>query len=148
MRPLHWALSVLILVPMLSCSRSTAPKPAPPARDGVLIHLTRGPEDPHRALMALNMAVMMAAEKDVAVYLDIKGIELVLRDAPDVQFDGFPSSLTSLQALQKAGVMVMACPGCLKAAGKTPEDLMPLAHAATKECFFSFTQGRILTLDY
>jgi intracellular sulfur oxidation DsrE/DsrF family protein len=98
--------------------------------------------------MALNMAVMMAAEKDVAVYLDIKGIELVLRDAPDVQFDGFPSSLTSLQALQKAGVMVMACPGCLKAAGKTPEDLMPLAHAATKECFFSFTQGRILTLDY
>jgi hypothetical protein len=42
----------------------------------------------------------------------------------------------------------MACPGCLKAAGKSPEDLAPGIEVADKERFFSFTKGRIITLDY
>jgi hypothetical protein len=42
----------------------------------------------------------------------------------------------------------MACPGCLKAAGKTEEDLADGVQIADKAKFFSFTKGRILTLDY
>jgi hypothetical protein len=42
----------------------------------------------------------------------------------------------------------MACPGCLKAAGKSPADLAPGILVADKARFFSFTKGRILTLDY
>lgn len=47
-----------------------------------------------------------------------------------------------------AAVTLMACPGCLKAAGKSVGDLAPGVKVAEKEAFFSFTRGRILTLDY
>jgi hypothetical protein len=42
----------------------------------------------------------------------------------------------------------MACPGCLKAAGKTPADLAAGIQVANKDKFFSFTSGRVITLDY
>jgi len=42
----------------------------------------------------------------------------------------------------------MACPGCLKVAGKTKKDLAEGVQVADKSVFFSFTKGRILTLDY
>jgi len=45
-------------------------------------------------------------------------------------------------------VPVRACPSCLKAAGKTPGDLLPGIKTADRDEFFSFTKGRILTLDY
>jgi len=42
----------------------------------------------------------------------------------------------------------MACPGCLKAAGKTGDDLTAGVQIADKARFFTFTKGRILILDY
>jgi hypothetical protein len=42
----------------------------------------------------------------------------------------------------------MACPTCLKAAGKTPEDLAEGISVADKDKFFNFTKGRILSIDY
>ena len=121
---------------------------APQTRDGVFIHLSHGAEDPHRVVMALQMAKMMSADKDVLVYCDIKAIGVVLKDSPDVQYSHFPSSKTQLEALRKAGVTIMACPGCMKAAGKTAADLAPGVSVADKTKFFTFTRGRILTLDY
>jgi predicted peroxiredoxin len=117
-------------------------------RDGVFIHISHGADDPHRVLMALQMAVMMSEDKDVLVYFDIKGVEVVLKDAADIQFSHFPSAQTQLKKLAERKVTVMACPGCLKAAGKTAADLAPGIQVADKNAFFSFTKGRILTLDY
>ena len=117
-------------------------------RDGVFIHISHGVEDPHRVLMALSMAGMMATSRDVLVYFDIKGIEVVLENAPDLTYSHFPASKAQLAKLIEMGVGVYACPGCLKAAGKTPKDLMPGVKAAEKDAFFAFTEGRILTLDY
>ena len=119
-----------------------------PVKDGIFIHITAGPEDNHRLLMALNMASMMKDTQDVAVYLDIKGVLAVVQDAPDVTHETFPSSHALLAQLIEAGVPVMACPGCLKAAGKTPDDLMEGVQVADKKTFFNFTEGRILTIDY
>jgi predicted peroxiredoxin len=98
--------------------------------------------------MALKMAELMAADRDVLVYLDIHGIEVVLADAPDITFSHFPSSHTQIARLLELGVPIYACPGCLKAAEKTPEDLADGIQVADKEAFFDFTDGRILTLDY
>ncbi len=117
-------------------------------RDGVFIHVTRGSDDPHRVLMALNMANIMSEDRDVLVYFDIKGIEVVLKDSEDLVYSHFPSSKHQLAALPKKGVILMACPGCLKAADKTVADLAPGVQLADKDRFFSFTKGRILTLDY
>jgi len=119
-----------------------------PARDGVFIHITHGSDDPHRLLMGLNMAIMMADDHDVLVYFDIKAIGAVLKDSSDVTYSHFPSSRTQIKALKEKGVILMACPGCLKAAGKSEQDLADGLRIADKRQFFSFTKGRILTLDY
>jgi len=131
-----------LLLPAGTASAAEAP------RDGVFIHISHGPEDPHRVLMALSMASKMAADHDVLVYFDIKGIEVVLADAADIEYAQFPAAKAQLAALLAQKIKIMACPGCLQAAGKTPADLAPGIAVADKESFFGFTQGRILTLDY
>lgn len=117
-------------------------------KDGVLVHITAGPEAPHRLLMGLQMAVKMAESRPVTVYLDIDGVLVALADTPNLSFAEFPSSDTQLEKLIKKGVTVMACPGCLAAAGKKPSDLREGIKMADQESFFAFTDGRIVTLDY
>jgi predicted peroxiredoxin len=145
------SLWVALMVASLGCgnpgTESVSPVVAPP-RDGAFIHISHGPEDAHRVLMALTMAELMAADHDVLVYLDIQGIEVVLKDAPDLEFSHFPSSHTQLARLLELGVPIFACPGCLKAAGKSSDDLAAGIQVADKGAFFNFTKGRILTLDY
>ena len=119
-----------------------------PVKDGIFIHISHGPEDAHRVLMALNMANLMSETKDVLVYFDIKGVNVVFKDAPDIEFSHFPTSHAAIKTLLDKGITVYACPGCIKAAGRTPEDLMPGIQVADKDGFFNFTKGRILTIDY
>jgi predicted peroxiredoxin len=118
------------------------------AKDGVFIHISHGYDNPHRVLMAMRMAEMMAETKDVLVYLDIKGVEVVLKNSKEMTYSPFPSLHTQIEKLLKKGITIMACPGCLKSAGKTPADLRKGIKVADKNAFFNFTEGRILTLDY
>jgi len=133
---------IALIVPLLPANTQAA------TRDGVFIHISHGVDDPHRVLMALRMAEMMSEDKDVLVYFDIKAVEVVLKDAPDLQFKEFPTAHAQLNKLSERKVTLMACPGCLKAAGKTAADLAPGVQIADKMTFFTFTKGRILSLDY
>jgi predicted peroxiredoxin len=117
-------------------------------RDGVFIHITESYNDPHRVLMPLKMANMMAADKDVIVYMDIHAVELLVKGAKDLKFADFESAQTYIKGLVDKKVGVYACPTCLKIAGFKPEDLMEGVQVAQKDKFFNFTKGRILTLDY
>ena len=117
-------------------------------RDGVFIHIKSGYDNPHSVVMALKMATMMADDKDVFVYLDIKAVEIVLKHNKDVTYPTFPSARESIKLLQDKGITICVCPGCLKAAGKSAGDIMPGVEIAQKDKFFGFTKGRILTLDY
>jgi predicted peroxiredoxin len=139
-------LTVGALVLLVSAQGFSAEEAGP--RDGVFLHISHGVDAPHRVLMALSMAEMMAESRDVLVYFDIEGIEVVVKDAPDLTYSHFPGSKAQLEKLIEMGIGVYACPGCLKAAGKTPADLMPGVQVADKDAFFAFTRGRILTLDY
>jgi len=145
---LRYLLPLLIAMLLNMANAPLAADSLPAPKDGVVIHLSSGLGDPHRVLMALNMASLMSADHDVLVYFDIKAIEVVLKDAKDIQYAQFPSLKSQLSALREKGVTLMACPGCLKAAGKTVEDLAAGIQVAEKAKFFSFTKGRILTLDY
>lgn len=117
--------------------------------DGVFIHLSHGPEDPHRVLMALRMAEIMSEDKDVLVYFDINAVHVVLKDAENITMEGdFPESQKQLAKLIDKGVELQVCPGCLNAAGKTRDDVMEGVKKADKEAFFNFTGGRILSIDY
>jgi predicted peroxiredoxin len=119
-----------------------------PVRDGVFIHITESYNDPHRVLMPLKMATIMAADKDVIVYMDIHAVELLVKGAKDLTYTDFDSFQTYLKQLLDMKVGVYACPTCLKIAGFTPEDLMDGVQIAQKDKFFNFTEGRILALDY
>lgn len=118
------------------------------AKDGVFIHITESYDDPHRVLMPLKMAEIMSHDRDVIVYMDIHAVELLVKGAEDLNFSGFESARTYLKMLMDAEVGIYACPTCLKIAGFEPADLMDGIRVAEKDKFFSFTKGRIITLDY
>jgi predicted peroxiredoxin len=150
---------ILGLILMISCNQ-TAPEtavhnhamegamPADSVRDGIFIHITGSYNDPHRVLMPLKMAVMMSMDKDVIVYMDIKAVELLVKNSKDLTFGEFESAHTYIKQLVNNKVIVCACPTCLKIAGFKPEDLMDGVQIARKDKFFDFTKGRIITLDY
>jgi predicted peroxiredoxin len=117
-------------------------------KDGVFIHISSGYENPHKALMPLKMALMMSKDKDVLLYLDIEAVKMVLKDSKDMTFKEFHSLKEMLKQLIDAKVTIMACPTCMKVAGKTEADLMPGVILAQKDKFFNFTKGKIITLDY
>ena len=151
LRSTRTALLMVAVFIAFACAQAPPPAEESPVeipRDGVFIHISHGPEDAHRVLMALKIAELMAADRDVLVYLDIHGIEVVLADAPDIEFSHFPSSHNQIARLLELGVPLYACPGCLKAADKEPGDLADGIKVAEKDAFFNFTEGRILTLDY
>ena len=140
-------LALLCVVIGSAGCQSNGTHPAAP-RDGVFIHIGHGAEDPHAVLMGLRMATLMSADRDVLVYFDLKGAGNVLKDAPDFTFAPFDSLHAQLQGLIAKKIPLYVCPGCLKALGKTPENVMPGVKIAEKDAFFNFTKGRILTLDY
>jgi predicted peroxiredoxin len=117
-------------------------------RDGVFIHITESYNDPHRVLMPLKMATLMAKDKDVLIYMDIHAVELLVKDAKDIKYADFESFQTYIKQLAAQKVGIYACPTCLKIAGYQPEDLMEGVQIAQKDKFFDFTKGRIITLDY
>ncbi|MGE5347898.1 MAG: peroxiredoxin [Actinomycetota bacterium] len=143
-------LAVLALAGCQGNRETTTGAPATPSevRDGVFIHITHCYDDPHRVLMPLKMATMMAEDKDVIVYMDIHAVNLLVKGAEDIKFADFESAHTYIKKLAEMNVGVYACPTCLNIAGFKPEDLMDGVQAAQKDKFFSFTKGRILALDY
>ena len=144
------SLTVLLLAAALAagCQGPCPHRQCCPARDGVFVHISHGAESSHAVLMALKMANLMSADRDVLVYFDVTGVNVVLKDAPDLVSPTFESSGAQLTALLDKGVPLYVCPSCLTAAGKRPEDLRPGVKIAEKDAFFGFTKGRILTLDY
>ena len=117
-------------------------------KDGVFIHITESYNDPHRVLMPLKMATMMATDKDVLVYMDIHAVELLVKGAKDLNFADFESAQSYIKQLLDKKIGVYACPTCLEAAGFKQEDLLDGIQIAQKDKFFNFTKGRIVTLDY
>ncbi len=125
-----------------------AGKPATSVKDGILIHITEGYDDPHRVLMPLKMANMMATDKDVILYLDIDAVNLVLKDSKDMEYKGFDPLKVQLQSLIEKNIAIYACPTCLNVAGFSEEDIMDGVQIANKEKFFNFTDGNIVSLSY
>ncbi len=143
-------IGLLILggIMMTSCVHHAVDSEAEPVTDGVFIHITAGYDDPHRALMPLKMAGIMAEDKDVLIYMDIHAVDLLVKGSEDLSFAEFESAHTYIRQLLDKKVGIYACPTCLKVAGFEPDDLMEGVQTAQKDRFFDFTEGRILTLDY
>lgn len=147
MRYLYFFLSLSVF--LIACSdKLNKPSEDTEVKDGMFIHITNSYDDPHRVLMPLKMASIMADDKDVLIYMDIHAVEFLTNGSKDITFEGFKSAHTYIRMLLDKGVSVYACPTCLKIAGYTPNDLIPGIQIAQKNRFYNFTQGKIISLDY
>lgn len=147
--------SLLILTLLLvSCIRvdNTEPRKSEmklgTPTDGAFIHISKGAGNTHEVLMALMLADKFSTSNDVLVFFDIDGIEMVVKNAPNLNMDPFDPSDDIFERLIRHDVTILACPACLEAAGYTEDDLRLGVKLAKKEKFFDFTDGRILTIDY
>ncbi len=144
----------LLLIPLLAaaCMRvNVAPdetETAEPKTDGAFIHISNGSTDTHSVLMALMLADKFSISNDVLVFFDKQGIEMVTRDAPNLEMEAFDPSDEIFDRLIEHGATILACPACMQVAGVEEGDLREGLKVAEKEMFFDFTEGRILSLDY
>ena len=148
---INTCLLLLLVLLLAGCTPTEAPvvsAEVAAARDGVFLHISHGAAHPQRVLMGLKMATVMSTDKDVLVYFDIKGVEVVLAESNEISLETFESAATQVKSLLEKGVSILVCPSCLAAAGKSQDDLIQGVEIADKEAFFDFTKGRILTLDY
>jgi len=148
---------VLLLIPLLavSCISVNAPPEDDSDEkktDGAFIHISKGADDAHNVLMALMLADLYATGEDpgydVLVFFDKQGIEMVTKDAPNLEMEPFDPSDEIFARLVENGATIMACPACMKVAGVEESDLREGVRIADKKKFFNFTEGRILSLDY
>ena len=150
------ALAVLaVLVSALlgwALPQTAADEPEQPIRDGVFVHISHGTDQPHRALMGLKMASLMADDHDVLVYMDVTAVRLAVKTDPTGRFtamhEGFETSRKLLARLMAQGAHLCVCPSCLEVAGMGKDNLLDGIHLADKAKFFDFSKGRILALDY
>jgi predicted peroxiredoxin len=117
-------------------------------RDGLFIHLSSGPDQPSRVAMALTLANTFAPDRPVLLYADVEAVRLFLEDAVLPAPKGYDAGATLLNQLLDAGVRIQVCPTCLKARGFSADDLKSGIVLADKAAFFSFTEGRILSVGY
>ena len=116
------------------------------SKEGFLIHLSSN--DAHRVGMALSFADKMSDDYPVFIFADIDGISVMLKDSENITYDSFKPSKELIDSLIKKGVKIAVCPMCLEASGHTKYDLSPNIDIVSKEDFFKFNTGRIITLDY
>ncbi|NLX04966.1 MAG: peroxiredoxin [Phycisphaerae bacterium] len=140
--------AVAVLAIGVAVYQGVAQTTQPVGGDGVFIHLSKGLDNSRAVLMALQMAEIMSADRPVLVYADLEGVRVLLRDAPNFQVQPYGRLREKLQTLRRNGAILMVCPTCLRAAGRRESDLGEGVRLADKDVFFSFTSGRILTLDY
>ena len=117
-------------------------------KEGLFLHITTSFDNPHRLLMPLKMATLMAQDKSVLIYMDIEAVKILVKNSKDITHPEFESAHTYINKLLEMGVEIYACPTCLKVAGYKIEELMDGIKPANKDRFFNFTNGRILSLSY
>lgn len=144
----------ILLIPLLAaaCIRVSSEGESYPEHeaktDGAFIHISKGAADTHDVLMALMLADKFSTSNDVLVFFDKEGIELLTRNAPNLEMDPFDASDDIFKRLIENGATILACPACMKVSGVEEGDLREGVKIAEKEMFFDFTEGRILSLDY
>ncbi len=137
-------LSLFLLIPIVNAQETVQQQ----EKEGIFLHISTSYDNPHRLLMPLKMATLMAPEKAVLIYMDIEAVKILVKNSKDITHPEFESAHSYIKKLLEMGVEIYACPTCLKVAGYKTEELMDGIKPANKDRFFNFTKGRILSLSY
>lgn len=140
-------LSLLFILLFVKSAQAQV-KETPLEKEGLFLHITCSYDNPHRLLMPLKMATIMAKDKNVLIYMDIEAVKILVKNSKDITHAEFASAHTYIKELLEMGVEIYACPTCLKIAGYQIKDLMDGIKPANKDRFFNFTKGRFLSLSY
>ena len=117
-------------------------------RDGVLVHISSSADNPQKVLMGLTLALKMADDHDVYIYLDNAAVTLFLNNSKSIEFAKFEASKILFTKLLDKGAKITVCPICLEVSNHNQYELMKGVSLTQKEDFFNFTKGRIISLDY
>lgn len=140
-----WVVSHLALAQ----DKPAAEKPA--ADKGTLvINLTSGKEDLHKATMALQLAGHGLGDgRKVVVFLNVRGTELAGKQAPaSWVFAKNPPVSDMLKDLLKRGAVVMVCPHCMEALGIKKDDLADGTQVASRETLFGSLAANSVVFSY
>ena len=110
---------------------------APLDKAPIVINLSSGPNNPHAALMALELAAQAVRdEREVTLFFSIHGVLFLKKNAAKEL--GFSEKrLEEIRAILNAGqVTAIASPQCLKAMGMTAAELPPKVSLATPDLLF------------
>jgi predicted peroxiredoxin len=93
----------------------------------LVINLTAGKDDVHRAAMGLHLAEHgLAAERQVVVFFNVKSPELAVKDLPDsVGLEDKPSIAEMVAKLAEDGAVLLVCPMCADVMGVSADQLAP-----------------------
>lgn len=122
--------------------------PPSSGKNGVLIHMTEGPQDRFKVCLALKVAEDMAAENEVLVYMDHRATEVAFKATKDFEWNPFPKYKAQIAKLKQMGVRLTVCRPCLDAFFAKAADVMPEVEVVNPADIANFTSGRVMTLDY
>jgi predicted peroxiredoxin len=130
-------LTVVLAVAVTVAAFAAGPAPEK-ARVPIVINMTAGKEDLHSFWMGLQLASHALADgRQATVYMNVNAPFLASKKAPeDLRFGELPTPREQIAELLKKGAKIIVCPGCLKVAGLTKEDLLPGLVLGTKEALF------------
>lgn len=117
-------------------------------QNGFLVHVSSG-DSQFKIIKALRFADNMNKKgNDILLYFDADATYLTLEETEDFVFNNH-SYKTLLRNLASSEVDVRVCKGNLKnGLKKSEKDLISGIEVGDPEMFFSFTDGKIVTLDY
>lgn len=117
-------------------------------KNGFLVHLSSG-DSQFKIIKALQIAENMNKNGNaVLLYFDTDATYLTLEETEDFIFLE-QSYKTLLDRLITSEVDVRVCKGNLmKGLGKTEKDLISGVKLGEPDMFFTFTEGKVISLDY
>lgn len=114
----------------------------------VIVHIKSGLEDQHSVMMGLNKAKMaVESGKNVLVYFDVRGVNVVLKNT-QINFKDFMPSQTIISGLVNSGAEVYVCPHCLMIEGYEMKDVQNGVKELKPESIFEFVKKDTISLDY
>jgi predicted peroxiredoxin len=143
-------LVALLLVVAFVASACESVPAGPEAKPVGVINLTAGPEDAHRAWMALRLAEHFLADgRRVVVFLNVKAPPLASKKlGQDVGYEEKPKFREILAMLVEKGATVLVCQECAAKTGVTAADLLPGVKMASRESLFGPLNENTVVFSY
>ncbi len=140
--------AVLVILAGIALLRPDATTAA--EKGALLINLTAGGEDLHKATMALQLANHAIDDgREVVLFLNVRAPVFASQDCPrGLSFGPNPPVSEMLAKLIGRGAKVHVCPHCMEAVGLTAGDLVDGAIVTNREKLFANLRAGTYTFSY